>query len=144
MEVPRLGVSQELQLPATDTAMQDPSHICNLYHSSRQCQTLNPLSEARDQIHKLMVTRQVHYCWVTVELHPPHSYLPFPSVPSVLTWRFTHLDHYHQLSHDLPTLLSLFCALPAYWKSRHEFLQLSSSLLQNMSSPIASAFSMIL
>ena len=56
VEVPRLGVESELQLPAhaTATAMQDPSHICNLHHSSQQCQILNPLSEARDWIHILM------------------------------------------------------------------------------------------
>uniref|UniRef100_A0A8D1VUY0 Myosin light chain 1/3, skeletal muscle isoform n=1 Tax=Sus scrofa TaxID=9823 RepID=A0A8D1VUY0_PIG len=34
--------------------MPDPSHICNLHHSSGQCQILNPLSEARDQTHNLM------------------------------------------------------------------------------------------
>ena len=41
MEVPRLGVESELQLPAyttakakaTATATPDPSHICDLYHS---------------------------------------------------------------------------------------------------------------
>ena len=33
MEVPRLGVKSELQLPvyATDTAMQDLSHVCDLH-----------------------------------------------------------------------------------------------------------------
>ena len=33
MEVPRLGVELELQLPAYTiaAAMQDPNHICNLY-----------------------------------------------------------------------------------------------------------------
>ena len=51
MEVLRLGVESELQLPAysTATAMQDLSHVYNLQHSSWQCQILNPLSEARDQ-----------------------------------------------------------------------------------------------
>ena len=50
MEVPRLGVKLELQLLAytTATATQDPSRICDLHHSSWQCQTPNPLSEARD------------------------------------------------------------------------------------------------
>ena len=51
MEVPRLGIELELQLPAyttdTDTAMQDPSCICDLHHSSQQRQIFNPLSEAR-------------------------------------------------------------------------------------------------
>ena len=50
MEVPRLGVKSELQLLAyaTATATADPSCICDLYHSLRQCWILNPLSEARD------------------------------------------------------------------------------------------------
>ena len=51
VEVPRLVVELELQLPAytITTATQDPSHIYDLHHSSRQCQILNPLSEARDR-----------------------------------------------------------------------------------------------
>ena len=50
MDVPRLEVESELQLLAytTATAMQDPSHVYNLHHSSQQCQLLNPLSKARD------------------------------------------------------------------------------------------------
>ena len=43
MEVPRLGVESELQLPAYTTATLDPTH------SLWQCQILNPLSEARDR-----------------------------------------------------------------------------------------------
>jgi len=58
MEVPRLGVESELQLPAYTTAMAtpDPSHICELHHSSWQHWSLNPLSEARDPSHVLMDT----------------------------------------------------------------------------------------
>ena len=50
MEVPRLGVEMELQLPAYTTAiaMQDLSLVCDLYHSSWQHRILNPLSEVRD------------------------------------------------------------------------------------------------
>ena len=50
MEVLVLGVKLELHLLAytTATAMLDPSCICNLHHSSRQCQILNLLSKARD------------------------------------------------------------------------------------------------
>ena len=46
MEVPRLGTELELQLPAYTTAiaMPDPSHVCDLHHSSRQSWILNPLS----------------------------------------------------------------------------------------------------
>ena len=38
MEVPRLGVESEIQLPAytTATARWDPSRVCDLYHSSGQ------------------------------------------------------------------------------------------------------------
>ena len=59
MEVPRLGVKLELQLPPTATAAPDPSCICNLHYSSWQCRILNPLSEARDQTCILRVTSWV-------------------------------------------------------------------------------------
>ena len=32
----------------TATATWDPSRVCNLHHSSRQCRILNPLSKASD------------------------------------------------------------------------------------------------
>ena len=56
-EVPRLGVESELLLPAytRTTAKPDLSRICDLHHSSRQCQILNPLSEARDRTSNLIV-----------------------------------------------------------------------------------------
>ena len=61
MEVPRLGVESELQLPAytTATATPDPSFICDLHHSSGQGRILSPLSEARDGTRNLMVPSQV-------------------------------------------------------------------------------------
>ena len=56
MEIPRLGVKLELQLPVytTAAAMPDLSHICNLHHS--QCWILNLLGEARAQIRIFMDT----------------------------------------------------------------------------------------
>ena len=50
IKLPRLEVESELQLLAytTATAMLDLSHVCNLHHSSRPHQILNPLSEAMD------------------------------------------------------------------------------------------------
>jgi len=50
MEVPRLEVESELQLLAytTAAATRDPSCVCNLHHSSWQCQILNPLSKPRE------------------------------------------------------------------------------------------------
>ena len=49
MEVPRLGVESEPQLPAyaRGTATLDPSCICNLHHSSQQRRIRNTLSKAR-------------------------------------------------------------------------------------------------
>ena len=43
MEVLRLGVEVELQLPATAIAMWDPSLICDLHHSLQQHWILNPI-----------------------------------------------------------------------------------------------------
>ena len=41
--------SQSLLQPTPQlTATQDPSHVCNLHHSSQQHGILNPLSKARD------------------------------------------------------------------------------------------------
>ena len=64
MNVPRLRIeSEELQLPAyiTATATPDPSHVCDLYHSSWQLQIFNPVSKARDRTHVLMGTIQIHF-----------------------------------------------------------------------------------
>ena len=50
----------------TATAMQDPSCICDLHHSSQKCQILNPLSGARDQTCVLMNASQLCFCWATM------------------------------------------------------------------------------
>ena len=59
MEIPRLVVQLELLLAyATPTETQDPG--------SWQHQLLNPLSEARDQTHNIMVPSQIHFhCTMT-------------------------------------------------------------------------------
>ena len=65
MEVPRLGVSLELQLPTytTATAMPDSSRICDLQYSWWQCRILNPLNEPWDRACILMDTSWVRYRW---------------------------------------------------------------------------------
>ena len=50
----RIGATAEVYVTATAT--QDPSCICDLCCSLRQCQTLNLLSEARDWTHILTDT----------------------------------------------------------------------------------------
>ena len=48
MEIPRLGVKSEPQMPAYTTATIAPNHICSLHCSLWQCQILNPQSDSRD------------------------------------------------------------------------------------------------
>ena len=57
MEVPE----SKLQLPAytTATATRDPSLVCELYCSSQQQESFNPLSRARDRTCIRMDSRQV-------------------------------------------------------------------------------------
>ena len=52
----------ELQLPGytTATAIRDPQHIRDLYHSSQQHRVLNPLGKARDWTRILMDTKRAH------------------------------------------------------------------------------------
>ena len=60
MEVPRLGV--EIVAYTTATAMWDLSRMCDLHHSSRQCQIPDPLSEVRDRTCILMDASRIHFC----------------------------------------------------------------------------------
>ena len=91
MEVLRLGVESEFQLPAyataTATAMRDLSHVCDLHHNSWQCWILNSPSEARDLTHNLVVPGQIHFCYTTMET-PLFWFLYFIIlfVPLVLNW----------------------------------------------------------
>ena len=64
----------QMQLPAYATAAVKPypSCICNLHHSSQQCQIPEPLSEARDQTCILMDTSGIHFCCTT--MGTPYSY----------------------------------------------------------------------
>ena len=77
IEILRLRVESELQLPAYTTATSTPDldNACGLHQRSWQCQILNPLSKARSQTSILMDTSQVRYCWATVGT--PHLSLSF-------------------------------------------------------------------
>ena len=82
MEIPRL---------TTATAMQEPSHVCDLHHSSWQRQVLNPLSKARDWTQNLMVPSQIRFhctrtgtpshCGFDLHFSLMISDIPFPWVP---------------------------------------------------------------
>ena len=63
MEVLRLGVESELQplAYAAATGVQDPSHVCDLHHSSWQHRIFNPLSEAKDRTCNLMVPSWIRF-----------------------------------------------------------------------------------
>ena len=97
MEVPRLGVEWELQLPANTTAiataMQYLSLVCDLHHSSQQRRILNPLCEARDRTRNLTVPSWIDFHCATkgtpgskfvlnnektiwIECHEPNTYTP--------------------------------------------------------------------
>ena len=69
MEVPRLGVDLELQLLAyaMATATLNPSCVCDLHHSSWQCQILNPLRKAKDRTCNFMVPSQIRCHCATTE-----------------------------------------------------------------------------
>ena len=68
MEVPMLGIESELLLLTytTATATPDPSRVCDLYHSSRQCRILNPLSKAGN----LIVPSRIRFCCTTMGTPP--------------------------------------------------------------------------
>ena len=94
VEVLRVGVEVELQLPgqATATAMQDPSCIYNLCHSLWQCWIPNPLSKGRDGTRVLMDASQIITAepqrellkCLTTQIHKLQTIvLPCPSVTQV-------------------------------------------------------------
>ena len=83
MEVPRRGVTSELQLLAYATATarisQDPSHTGNLHHSSWQHRVPNPLSEARDGTRVLADPGQVCFCCATAGTPKDYGILTLPA-----------------------------------------------------------------
>ena len=84
MEVPRLGGESELQLLANVTATAKPylSHVCDLFHSSRQHWIFNPLSEARDWTCVLVHTSQIHFHWAMM------------GTPGIVFLFYFHIVHY--------------------------------------------------
>ena len=84
MEVSRVGVELELQLPAyaRAKAMPDLSRICDLHRSSRLHRILNPLSKARDRTHNLKVPSWI--CFHCATLGTPHLFFKLLFTPEIL------------------------------------------------------------
>ena len=96
IEVPRLGVESELQPLAYAIATSDPSHICNLYHSSQQHRILNPLRDVRDQTCVLVVSSHIRFLCammrtlgrvLALDISPQNMPCVFPLSASECPWR---------------------------------------------------------
>ena len=75
VEVRRLGVKSELQLPAyaTATATQDRRSVCDLCHSSQQRQFPDPLRSGIEPMSSRILVRFVT-CWATRGTPPPSAF----------------------------------------------------------------------
>ena len=95
MEISRLEVELELQLRAytMSSATWDPSHFCDLHHSSQQCRIPDPLSKARDRTCILTDTSQICFHCATTELPPG----PFPFNSNTI-----HLNPCHVSAFSVP------------------------------------------
>ena len=74
----------------TATATWDPSHTCDLHHSSQQHWSLNPLREARDRTRNLRIPSQIRFHCATTGT-PWYKLLKCLSI-----W---HLKHFSWLTH---------------------------------------------
>ena len=125
MEVPRLGAELELQLLAytTATATGDPSRVCDLHQSSRQCRILTPLSKARDQTRVLMDASRIRFRWatrgnsglccfrwerLTVILNVVHVYIMCLFIFPLTTFKVPLSLAFWQFDHDIPRCVSFY------------------------------------
>ena len=92
-------------------ATRDPSRVCNLHHSSGQRQTLNPLNEARDRTHNLMVPRWIRFCCTTTGT--PQSRLELEVGSCCCTQGPWHFRTSFDLRDMAPAVLGFTCLLSA-------------------------------
>jgi len=139
MEVPRLEVKWELQLPAcaTATAMQDLSCVCGLHHSSRQHRILDPPSKARDQTRILMDPGRVG---VTLS-HEGNSHIIVLILIYTRQTCWTLLVHLKSLLDFLP--YTYFQSVPQDSEEACPYIQYSLILLFWFFSHIAPLFSQL-
>ena len=145
IEVPRLGVKSELQLPATATATPDLRCICDLHHSSQQCWILSPLSEARDRTQVLTDTSRV-----LKSAEPQQKFPVLPSDKDLQDWvwlsfpvllpqhllagshSISHIQpHSHTHSHTLPSW-TVLCSLGVFCRASLTLALTLSHCLENI------------
>ena len=122
MEGPRLGVELELQLPVYTTAMamQDLSFICDLHHSSQQCQILNPLSEARNRTCNLIAPSQICFRCARMGIPVQSFKSNFMEKQSVHRWLYRCLNWVKpckQLENGPLCCGTVTCTCPTYTSS---------------------------
>ena len=66
--------------PTPVTATPDPSRISDLHHSSQQRQILNPLKEARNPTHNLVVPSWIHFFCTTMGTPLTSFYIIKPKI----------------------------------------------------------------
>ena len=88
LDIPRLGVKSELWLQAntTATAVQDPSLICDLHHSSQQHQIPDPLGEAKHRTCFFMDTSQICFRCTTTGIPCVYFFKENPLAPWKRGW----------------------------------------------------------
>ena len=84
----------------TATATPDPSLVCNLHHSSWQCGILNPLREARDRTHSLVVHGWIRFCY-SITGTPLVSYFKAESFAF-------HTGKFHLFGHSVTKVMAFF------------------------------------
>ena len=107
MEVPRLGVKSDLQLPAYTIAAATwgPSHFSDLHHSSLQCWILNPLSKTRIRTWILMDSYQLD---LSPLCHNRNSWLgqfKWGHISEAMTSAILGASQFFPMSHLLGSLL---------------------------------------
>ena len=102
MEFPGLGVELELELQAFTTAAAsvDPSCMCNLCQSLKQCWILKPLSEVRDRTCILIDASQVFSPWNHNRNTITSSYFHH-STPLIIYYPFLFIAWFPCLEHNL-------------------------------------------
>ena len=86
MEASRLGQGANQSCSSQPTPTRDLNRICDLYHSSWQCQILNLLSKTRDRTCNLIVPSQIHFPGTMMGTPAAESYSPLflPCLPQGL------------------------------------------------------------